>query len=185
MFHFLSWMKILHSAHFSMIKSLFSIQPLLPTMPQVTIQVYMACINNIYDPPQTGDRVHHVTIAFLLKRIWNWTECQCMVCVLHKFSFSYPLPLVASPTPVPSFSHSSLLVMLHVVIQGCGWSSLKWRMTVLRLHPLFVLNLSYEEPIWLVYMVGCFYPMILVILTHSWPFKPTMLISLLITMQMR
>ena len=145
MFHFLSWMKILHSAHFSIIKSLFSIQPLLPTMPQVTIQVYMACINNIYNPPQTGDRVHHVVIAFLLKRIWNWMEC--MVCVLHKSSFSYPLPLIASPTPVPSFSHSSLLVMPHVVIQKCGWSSLKWRMTVLRLCPLFVLNLSYEEPI--------------------------------------
>ena len=64
-------------------------------MPQVTIWVYMACINNVYNPPQTGDRVHHIAIAFLLKRIRNWMEC--MVCVLCKFPFSYTSGCIPYP----------------------------------------------------------------------------------------
>ena len=54
--------KIFHSAPFSMTKSLFFIQPLLPTMPRVTIPAYMACLNNVYDQLQNGDRVHCVFI---------------------------------------------------------------------------------------------------------------------------
>ena len=137
--------KIFHSAPISRTKSLFSIQPLLPTMLQVTIQAYVACTNNVYDQLQAGDGVHHVMTAFSLKRIQNWIECEA--CMSHKFSYSYPLPPIASPTPVLLFSGLSSLAMPHVVTQGCGWSSPKWRMTALKLHQLFTLIPSYEEPI--------------------------------------
>src|SRR5882762_4271381 len=118
MLHFLPWTKIFHSAQFSMTTSPFSIQPSLPTMPQVTIPAFMACINNVYAQLQSGDRVHRAMTAFLLKRIQNWMEC--VACMLRKSSCSYPLPPVASSTPVPLFSGLPPLVMHHVVRQGCG-----------------------------------------------------------------
>ena len=137
--------KISHWAPFSMTKFLFSIQPMLSTMPQATLQAYMACTNNVYDQLQTGDRVRRVVTAFLLKKIRNCMECDA--CMLCKFLCSYPLPPVASPTRALLFNGLSLLVMPHVVTQGCGWSSPKWRMTALKLHQLYMLILSYEERI--------------------------------------
>ena len=116
--HFLPGTKIFHSAQFSTTKSPFTIQPTLPTLPQATIQGYVACTNNVYNRLQTGDRVLLVTTVFSLKKIQNWMECEA--CTLCKFSCSYPLPLVTSPTRALSFNGLSSLVMPHVVTQGCG-----------------------------------------------------------------
>ena len=68
-----------------MTRFLSSIQPTLPSMPQATIQGYVGCTNSVYNQFLTGNRVHLVVTAFLLKKIWNWMECEA--CMLHKFSF--------------------------------------------------------------------------------------------------
>ena len=115
---FLPGTKIFHSAQFSMTKSQFFIQPLLPTMPRVTIPAYMACLNNVYDQLQNGDRVHRVATVFLFKGIQNWKEC--VACMLRKSSCSYLLARITSPTPARLFNGLSSLAMPHVVRQGCG-----------------------------------------------------------------
>jgi hypothetical protein len=94
--------KICHAIHFLRTKSLFFIQLLPLTMPQVTIRVSAACTNNVYNQLGAGEEVHHIETAFSLKRIQNWMECKA--CMLHKSSYSYPLPPMAFSTPALLFS---------------------------------------------------------------------------------